>query len=162
MAELSALEQRCVAPFYLKMMGLNALRHDGLLSAVREVARETTDSEVAELLALHWRPRVMGAWLASGRARRVEAALLESLETSHGTLTAPVLATVALHGLGKAAVRSLKTYLLLDLEHQWGAGSFVAAVLERLDAAPPGVAIDDEARANVGRMLIVAQRLAEV
>jgi hypothetical protein len=70
-AELSALEQRCVAPFYLKMMGLNALRHDGLLSAVREVARETTDSEVAELLALHWRPRVMGAWLASGRARRV-------------------------------------------------------------------------------------------
>jgi hypothetical protein len=43
-----------------------------------------------------------------------------------------------------------------------GAGSFVAAVLERLDAAPPGVAIDDGARANVDRMLIVAQRLAEV
>jgi len=161
-ADWSALEQRCVAPFYLKMMRLNALHHDGLLSAVREVARETTDSEVAELLALHWRPRVMGAWLASGRASRVEAALLESMETSHGTLTAPVLATVALHGLGKAAVRSLETYLQLDLEHHWGAASFVAAVLERLDAAPPSVTTDDEDRTNVDRMLIVAQRIAEV
>ena len=85
----------------------------------------------------------MGAWLASGRARRVEAALLESLETSHGTLTAPVLATVALHGLGKAAARPLKTYLQLDLEHHWVAASFVAAVLERLDAAPRGVNADD-------------------
>ena len=159
---MSALEQRCVAPFYRKMMGLNALRHDGLLSAVREVARETTDGEVAELLALHWRPRVMGAWLASGRARRVEAALLESLETSQGALTAPPLATVALHGLGKAAVPALNTYLLLDLEHHWGSASFVAAVLERLAAAPSGVATDDRDRANVDRMLIVAQCLAEV
>lgn len=100
-AELSVLEQRCVVPFYRKMMGLNALRQDSMLGAVRDVARETTDSEVAELLALHWCPRVMGAWLASGRAPRVEAALLRSLETAHGSLTAPPLVAVALHGLGE-------------------------------------------------------------
>jgi hypothetical protein len=49
--------------------------------ALRAVARETTDDEVAQLLSSHWRPRVMGAWLVSGRASRLGAALLESLET---------------------------------------------------------------------------------
>ncbi len=143
------------------MMGLNALSRDVPFDTLREVARGTTDDEVAELLASDWRPRVMGAWLASGRTQRLKAALLKSLETSQGTLTAPPLATVALHGLGAKAVPSLKTYLRLDLEHQWGSASFVAAVLERLDAAPTGVAVDDQDRSAVDGMLIVASFLAE-
>ncbi|WP_214109832.1 hypothetical protein [Acrocarpospora catenulata] len=61
MSGLTDLERRCVSPFYLKMMGLNALRHDVLFDTLRKVARGTTDDEVAELLASHWRPRVMGA-----------------------------------------------------------------------------------------------------
>ncbi|GII57274.1 hypothetical protein Pth03_56630 [Planotetraspora thailandica] len=65
-------------PFYLAMMGLNALRRDVPFDTLREVARGTTDDEVAELLASHGRPRVMGAWLASGRTQRLEAALLEA------------------------------------------------------------------------------------
>ncbi|MFI7626880.1 DUF6000 family protein [Microbispora rosea] len=161
MSGLTDLEQRCVVPFYLKMMGLNALGHDVPFDSLREVARGTTDYEVAELLVSHWRPRVMGAWLASGRTQRLEAALLESLETSLGSLTAPPLATVALHGLGMKAVPSLKTYLRLDLEHQWGSASFIAAVLERLDATPTGVAIDDQDRRAVDGMLSVARCLAE-
>lgn len=148
-------------PFYLKMMRLNALSHDVPLDALREVARTTTDDEVAMLLASHWRPRVMGAWLASGRTRRLEAELLRSLETSAGSLTAPPLATVALHGLEEKAAPSLKTYLRLDLEHRWGSASFVAAVLERLDATPTGVAIDDQDRRAVDGMLTVARCLAE-
>lgn len=148
-------------PFYLSMMGLNAPGHDVPYGTLREVARETTDEEVAQLLGSHWRPRVMGAWLASGRAQRLEAALLKSLETSAGSLTAPPLATVVLHGLGTKAVPSLNTYLWQDLEHQWGSASFVAAVLERLDAAPTGVAVDDQDRAAVDGMLTVARRVAE-
>ncbi len=86
---------------------------------------------------------------------------MKSLETSLGTLTAPPLAAVALYGLGAKAVPSLKTYLRLDLEHRWGAASFVAAALERLDATPTGVAIDDQNRRSLDGMLVVARRLAE-
>jgi hypothetical protein len=147
-------------PFYLTMMRLNALSYDVPFDTLREVTRQTTDEEVAQLLGSPWRPRVMGAWLASGRTPRLEAALLKSLETSAGSLTAPPLATVALHGLGAKAVPSLKTYLRQDLEHQWGSASFISAVLERLDAAPTGVAVDDHDRAAVDGMLSVARRLA--
>jgi hypothetical protein len=59
------LERRCVLPFYLRMMGLNALSHVVPFDTLRDVARETTDDEVTRLLASEWRPRVMGAWLAS-------------------------------------------------------------------------------------------------
>jgi hypothetical protein len=97
---LSHLERRCVEPFYLSMMGLNALSSDVPYGTLHDVSQETTDDEVAQLLGSPWRPRVMGAWLASGRALLLDAALLESLQTSAGSLTAPPLATVALHGPG--------------------------------------------------------------
>lgn len=117
---LSDLERRCVVPFYLKMMGLNATGRDVPLDELLKVARETTDDEVAMLLGSHWRPRVMGAWLASGRAQRLKPALLASLETSAGSLTAPPLAAVALHGLAETAVPSLTTYLRRDLGARMG------------------------------------------
>jgi Family of unknown function (DUF6000) len=158
---LTDLEQRCVLPFYMTMMGLNALSHEVPFVVLRELAQETTDDEVVMLLASAWRPRVMGAWLASGRSERLEAALLKSLETSAGSLTTPPLATVALHDLGTKGVPSLQKYLRQDVEHQWGSTSFVAAVLERLDAAPTGVVIDDQDRRAVEGMLTVARRLAE-
>jgi hypothetical protein len=158
---MTDLERRCVLPFYLKMMGLNALRHDALLGILREVGRETADDDVAVLLASDWRQRVMGAWLAAGRTPGLRSALLESLETSRGSLTAPPLATVALYGLGAAAVPSLRIYLRRDLERQLGCASFVAAVLERLDAAPAAPAVGAQDRAAVSRMLIVASRLDE-
>lgn len=147
-------------PFYLRMMGLNALSHVVPFDTLRDVARGTTDDEVARLLASEWRPRVMGAWLASGRTRRLEAALLRSLETSRGTLTAPPLATVALHDLGAKAVPSLEAYLRRDLEHQWGSASFTAAVLERLGAVPADGAISDQDRRAVDGMVMVVRRLA--
>jgi hypothetical protein len=150
-----------VAPFYLSMMGLNALTHRVPYDTLREIARETTDEEVTRLLRSEWRPRVMGAWLAAGRAVLLEAELLKSLETSAGSLTAPPLAAVALRGLGVKAVPSLKTYLQQDLVNEWGSASFIAAALERLDAAPRGVVVDDQQRAAVDGMLGVARRMAE-
>jgi hypothetical protein len=160
MSGLTDLERRCVLPFYMTMMRLNALSDDVPFDALGEVARGTTDDEVTVLLASAWRQRVMGAWLASGRAQRLEAALLKSLETSAGSLTAPPLATVALDGLGAKAVPSLKTYLQQDLKHELGSASFVAAVLERLDATPTGVAVNDQDRRDVDGMLVIARRLA--
>ena len=56
---------------------------------------------------------------------------------------------------------SLRAYLRRDLERQLGCASFVAAVLERLDAAPESVAIDAGDRAAVSGLLIVARRLDE-
>lgn len=113
MAGPSELERRCVAPFYLKMMRLNALSNDVPVTVLREVARETTDEEVAQLLAGPWRPRVMGAWLAAGRAERL-----------------------------------------------MGSASYAAAILERLDAAPRGVAVGDQDRQAVQQILALADRLA--
>jgi hypothetical protein len=157
---LTDLERRCVLPFYLRMMGLNALSHVVPFDTLRDVARETTDDEVTRLLASEWRPRVMGAWLACGRARRLDAALLESLETSWGTLTAPPLAIVALHGLGAKAVPALEAYLRRDVEHQLGSAAFTAAVLERLGSVPADVAVNDQDRRAVDGMLTVARRLS--
>ncbi|HEY5400329.1 MAG TPA: hypothetical protein VIL16_33585 [Trebonia sp.] len=50
MPGLSDLEQRCVVPFYLKLMGLNAAFRDVPFDGLLNVARETTDGEVVTLL----------------------------------------------------------------------------------------------------------------
>lgn len=160
MPGLTALEQRCVKPFYLKMMGLNAVHRDIPFDVLRDLARETSDDEVMILLAADWRPRVMGAWFAAGRALRLEDALLNSLQTSAGSLTAPPLTTVALHGLGVKAVPSLETYLRRDVEYQLGSASFVAAALELLGTRPADVPVSDQDRSALDEMLDVANRLA--
>ncbi len=160
MRGLSDLEERCVRPFYLTMMGLNALSHVVPYDALSEVGRRTSDEEVARLLRSEWRPRVMGAWFAAGRTTRLASELLRSLETSAGTLTAPPLAAVAVHGLGSAAQPALLAYLRIDLEQQHGSAGFIAAALERLGAAPEGIAIRDRDRTAVEGMLGVAYRLA--
>jgi hypothetical protein len=90
----------------------------------------------------------------------LDAALLESLETSWGTLTAPPLAIVALHGLGAKAVPALEAYLRRDVEHQLGSAAFTAAVLERLGSVPADVAVNDQDRRAVDGMLTVARRLS--
>lgn len=148
-------------PFYMTMMRLNAVRCVVPFDALRDASRLITDYDVTLLLNSDWRPRVMGAWFASGRAGRLETALLRSLETSGGSLTAPPLATVAGRGLGVVAVPSLRAYLQRDLEHGWGSASFVAAVLERLGAVQADVAVDGRDRSDLDQMLTVARRLAE-
>lgn len=155
------LERRYVQPFYMTMMRLNALRCEVPFDALRDAARQITDYDATLLLHSDWRPRVMGAWFASGRAERLETALLRGLEASGGSLTAPPLATVVGRELGAKAVPSLRAYLQRDLEREWGSASFVAAVLERLGVVQADVAIGGRDRSDLDQMLIVARRLAE-
>lgn len=154
------MEERCVRPFYRGLMGLNALSHAVPYGVLHLVGQQTSDEDVVWLLRGAWRPRVMGAWFAAGRTDRLAGALLESLATSAGSLTAPALAAVAVEGLGTGAVPALDTYLRVDLEQRYGAARFIAATLERLDATPEGVSVRDADRAAVGGMLDVAHCLA--
>ncbi len=80
------LQARYVQPFYLQMMGRNALdAAPTLLSAILEDTRPATSAEIIWLLRGAWRPRVMGAWLAVRQADPgVGDALLVSLRTSFG------------------------------------------------------------------------------
>jgi hypothetical protein len=101
---LSDLERRCAAPFSLLMMRLNALIYDIPHGTLHKAARETTDDEVAQLPRSDWRPRVMGARLASGRVLLPDAVLPESAETSAGSLTAPRFVPFYGGGMDAAAV----------------------------------------------------------
>src|SRR5688500_14801135 len=59
-------EDRFVAPFYLAMMGTNAIEHAeaDLLRRVVAVGRDASAGDVVWLLRGEWRPRVMGAWFS--------------------------------------------------------------------------------------------------
>jgi hypothetical protein len=160
MAPLSRLERRAVKPFYLRMMGLNALHYEVPWHDLWRLSRQTSDAEVVTLLRGLWRPRVMGAWLSAGREERLAADLLTSVETSAGSLTAPPLAAVAVHGLGHAAIPSLRTYLDIDLQQQHGSAGFVAAMLQTLGTVPDDVTVEDSDREAAQQMLAVARRLA--
>ena len=63
---MSSNEDRFVAPFYLAMMGTNAIEHADadLLRRVVAVGRDASVRDVVWLLRGEWRPRVMGAWFS--------------------------------------------------------------------------------------------------
>lgn len=127
---MDAFTQTFVKPHYMRLMGLGALRH-GLADApeVRRLAGLLPPSRVNELLAADWRERVVGAWYAVAHPTpAVRAAVLRSLETSAGSLTAPPLATAAVFLNGSAALPALCTY---------GSGRFVAAVIETFGGPTP-------------------------
>ncbi|MGC5017107.1 hypothetical protein [Micromonospora sp. DT47] len=125
---------RYVVPFYLDMMGTNALRY-GLpsLAAVAEVSRAATPSDVIALLYDSWRPRVMGAWYSVGvGGPEVTAAVLHALATSRGALDAPPLATAAVVLAGPEAVEALEQYFAADQAKGWGASGVIAAAADHV------------------------------
>jgi hypothetical protein len=156
------LLERCVVPFYLNMMRENAPTPDGLrlLPLIADVAARTTPDEVALLLAADWRPRVMGAWLAVRfRGGIVEQALLDSMRTCLGDLTAPPLAAGLSVLLGERALPALTDYLDADARQHLGGGGAVAAAIEELGGDPrhgPPSTVD---RQSHQRMLLVARTL---
>jgi hypothetical protein len=155
------LTSRYVAPFYLQMMGLNALNYwQEEVEAMRTLAPALTVEDLTRLLRSEWRPRVMGAWFALFRPPSVVGPeLLRSLETSGGGLTAPPLATVATHMLGDAALPSLMRYAATEEASRDGSGLFVAAAIEALGAAPAGPPARDEDRVAFATMLSIAGQL---
>ncbi|MEU4478454.1 DUF6000 family protein [Micromonospora sp. NPDC023966] len=102
-----------VVPFYLDMMGTNALRYGlPLLAAVAEANRAITATDVIALLRDGWRTRVMGAWYSVGvGGADVTAAVLHALATSRGSLDAPPLATAAVFLAGPDATEALQQSL---------------------------------------------------
>jgi hypothetical protein len=76
----------------------------------------------------------MGAWFSLLHDdETVTRAVLRSLETSAGSLTAPPLAVAAvLLADPEAAKGALAEYLVQDVLHEWGSAGFVGAAMEHL------------------------------
>jgi hypothetical protein len=154
---------RCVAPFYLNMMNRNVLQHRVAYKKLVAASHSTTDLEVISLLGSHWRPRVMGAWLSAGRrSSGVCIAMLGSLVTSLGSLTAPPLATMAILLAGNTAIPALETYLRSDVSHNWGSAGFVAAAIERAGGTLEDIRPDTRDRDALEKMLSVGRRLGKL
>jgi len=150
-----------VRPFYLKMMGLNALQHaDALWADLTRAGRRATEADVKQLLAPdHWRPVVMGSWFSLRFGPdQVGGDLLHAIDMCGGTLTAPPLAVAAAIVIGEDAAPALLDYIDRDIERQQGAATYVAAVLEELGATAR-VSPDEDDRGAIVSLIDVAQRL---
>lgn len=157
---MTALEERAVQPFYLKMMGLNAGRHSSELwsDLVAEGSRVSLD-EVKSLLNVGaWRPVVMGAWFSTRFAgENIGAELSRAMASSQGSLTAPPLAAACAVVLNNDAVLAMSRYVEADPGRDGSAG-LVAAGIEHLSGSAP-VAVADEDRLAFTQLLDVATRL---
>lgn len=129
------LREVYVAPFYLAMMGMNATTADrALLDEVRERAREISPRNIARLLYSDWRPRVMGGWYAvAAPTAELGEVVLQSLRSSTGALTAPVLLVTTLDYVASGAVPAdtaadvIDDYHRRDVVAEWGAGGLARA-----------------------------------
>lgn len=126
--------EEVITPFYLGMMGLNAVSAPTeLLNEVVKAGKSLSAFEVAELLKDSWRPVVMGAWFSLLQEDHgVNEAMLDALASSLGSLTSPSLSVAAIVLTGTEAASSLQEYLRCDLEFEYGACGFVSAALEHL------------------------------
>ena len=78
---------RYVRPFYLELMGFNAVNaSDDLVAKVRRRSRRLSATRIGQLLQMHWRPRAMGAWYAIAvQDSSLSADVHDSLQTCQGT-----------------------------------------------------------------------------
>ena len=159
MTGLTPLEERFVQPFYLHLMGLNALSYPVRYADLRAASALLPDEDVVTLLASPWRQRVMGAWFSLGRTDRIGEELLASVATSTGSLTTPPLVAVAVHGLGAAAAPELRSCLEGDLAGGHGSPGFVAAALERVEQRTYDVPVTEKDRSDLAAMVEVARLL---
>lgn len=154
---------RLVTPFYLDMMGTNALlRADAeLLRDVVTVGRDASVEAVVSLLRGEWRARVVGAWFSLLHdSDDVRQAVLRSLGTSSGSLTAPPLAVAAVLLADREAESALAEYVAQDVAHGWGSAAFVSAAMDHLgDRAPVDVSQRD--RNDFGQMLAIGRAVRE-
>jgi len=124
---VNELESDVVKPFYLNMMGMNALDlAEDFWARVVAAGRTVTAGEVRWMLRSgHWRPVVMGAWFSLAVARdSITDHLLAAMSESKGSLTAPPLAVAATLVAGSAAVPAMTNYI-----------DFMTAVPSRADGS---------------------------
>ena len=85
------------------------------------------------MLGTHWRPRRVGAWFTFVHTEpEVGSALLMSLRTSRGTLTAPDLGFAAVRILGVNALPALHEYQSIASRENFGGLSEITALIESL------------------------------
>jgi hypothetical protein len=160
---VNELESKAVKPFYLRMMGLSAVRHaDGLQANFVVTARTVSVEDVRWLLGnSNWRPMVMGAWFSLAvPPESIMDALLAAMAASKGSLTAPPLAAAAAVVAGDAAVPAMTAYVSIMSASEWADGSqeVVAAAVEHL-GADPGIVPSDTARIRFQEIRQVATSL---
>ena len=159
---MTLLEQRAVQPFYLAMMGLNALHNsDALWDDMVAAGRSITPDETRRLLNVGaWRPVVMGAWFSTRfTAEDVGGELRRAMGASGGSLTAPPLAAACVAVAGTAGLEEMNAYVRRDPGCD-GSAQIVGAGIEYLGAssAVPVSRGDDEAFRG---LLAVANRLRQ-
>jgi hypothetical protein len=139
------MEQRLVLPFYLSMMGANALslEPDERSELVR-VSTTATAGEVRQLLGSgwQWRPLVMGTWFALALpSDEIEDDVVAAMASSAGGLTAPPLAAVSALLAGAEAIGAMRTYAewIADPSRSDGSHELVAAAIAYLGGSPPVV-----------------------
>lgn len=164
---MSPLEERAVLPFYLKMMGLNAIWTDPVAAMDDEartrlihIGRSIDLLDVKWLLNVGaWRPVVMGAWFSLRfSATEIGTDLRHAMRASAGSLTAPPLATACVLVVGTTSLPDLEHYVQND-PGQDGSARFVAAAAERLGSKPTAAITDDSYRDRLGEMLDLGTRL---
>jgi hypothetical protein len=159
---VTSVEDRLVAPFYLSMMGINAIRHANanVLQDLVAVGRDTSVEEVVGLLRGTWRPRVMGAWFSLLHDNEtVTRAVLQSLRTSSGSLTAPPLTVAAVLLAEHAAHSAMAEYVARDVAQDWGSAAFVTAAIEHLDSRTPINSSRSNDGHDVERMLAIGKAI---
>ena len=160
---VSANEHRLVRPFYLDMMGMNAIeRADAdLLRRVVAVGQDTSVADVVWLLRGEWRPRVMGAWFSLlHESDAVTRAVLQSLQTSAGSLTAPPLAVAAVLLAEHEAQGALAAYFAQDVLHGWGSAAFASAAIEHLGGQTP-MEPSERDRSSFGRLHAIGKAVRD-
>jgi hypothetical protein len=145
-----------VLPFYMKLPRQAA----ELVPTVAAVGRAAPVEDILELLGSHWRPRQMGAWFAVVRDEPdIVPALLESMRTSLGNLTAPELAVASiLHG-GELAIPAFLDYQEAELARNWGYCSAVTAAIEAVGGTSPRGQATQSDRDYLARYMDVALAL---
>jgi len=155
---LNPRETTFVLPFYLKLMRSNAtwVGHevwDGLVATGRTA---DIDDVVWLLRVGAWRPVVMGAWLSLRFGpEEILSEVLEALQGSGGSLTAPPLATAAVILGGPAALPALR-----DSQARLDEGSCptLDAAIGQLGADAPGV-VGQEQKTAFAEMVAFGTRL---
>ena len=145
------------APYYLEVArsGGDWERAD----EVRERARGASEAEILFMLATtEWRSRRMGAWFAvAAPTSAIRAAVLDSLRTSDGALTAPDLGVAAVVLAPGRALGALRDYQARAIAAEHGKLSDTSALIEHLGGVstvdPPG---DDDRERLRRRLALVA------
>jgi len=131
-----------------------------LVPSVAAVGRGAPFQDIVEMLRSPWRTRQVAAWFSVVRDEpEILPAVLGSLRTSFGSLTAPALAAAAVLLGGERAIPALLDYQAAETERNFAVSGAVSAALEYVGATSPRGAASDSARSEFRRHLDVANEI---